>query len=131
MTQRQRSQPATLTLMKPAPLIERTRDAIVNRDPEAFVSLLAEDVRWGDDGHPRSCRNRSDVRRMFAQALTQGTDAELVDLVEAPRGMLATLRIFRTGESEEVVFHAYLVTDGLIGEVRRFEDHESAISTLS
>ena len=54
-------------------LAERVRAALCDRDLQAFGALLSDEVRWGSDGHPRACRNRTDVLATFSRLMNEGS----------------------------------------------------------
>ena len=114
----------------PASLTNQLREALASRDLEAFGALLSDDVRWGDDSHPRGCRNRSEVLKTFARALSTGVDGTVSELESGTQGILCRFDVTRPGDdprSDDVdVFHVYLVSDGQIVQILRFFDRESA-----
>lgn len=115
-------------------LLERVRTAITTRDLVAFGSLLADDVRWGDDDHPRACRNRAQVLATFSRILGEGAEAEIVEITEGPRGVLCALEVHWPEAAERPgdrrLFHTYLQRDGRISEIRRYDDRASAAEAV-
>ncbi len=111
-------------------LVEQVRRAIASRDVDAFAGLLSEDVRWGSDDHPRRCRSRSDVRAMLARGLAEGAEARMADLSVGANGILCALTLsWPTPDvhpGDRRLFHVYLVRDGQIVEIRRYDDAASA-----
>ena len=107
----------------------RLRIAIETRDLDTFGALLADDVRWGDDTHPRRCRSRADVVATMARGLGQGGAAQLVELTAGADGVLCGLDVQWPDQagrpSARRLYHAYIVRGGLIGEIRPF-DHRNA-----
>src|SRR5439155_1135872 len=75
------------------PIAERIRSAFVAHDLAAFGMLLAEDVRWGDDDHPRKCRSRPDVLATFSTLMAQGVDAEVTEVTAGSAGVMCCLRV--------------------------------------
>jgi ketosteroid isomerase-like protein len=114
----------------PAPFTDQLRDALASRDLEAFGALLSDDVRWGDDSHPRGCRNRSEVLKTFARALSAGVDGTVSELESGPQGILCRFDVTRPEgdlRADDLdVFHVYLVSNGQIVQILRFFDRESA-----
>lgn len=111
-------------------LANQIRQAFRTHDIAAFGALLSDDVRWGDDDHPRRCRNRSDVLSTFDRLLSSGVDGTITEMVTGAAGILCRLSVTwpennsRLGERD--LYHVYLVTDGRISEIRRYDDRRSA-----
>ena len=105
------------------------REAYSTRNLDALAPRLAEDVTWGDPGHPRGCRNRSDVLATFSRLMADGVDGEITELTQGTTGLLCGLAAHwpdGTGKPERNVFHVYRVQDGLITRIDRFDERESA-----
>ncbi|HEY1990604.1 MAG TPA: nuclear transport factor 2 family protein [Acidimicrobiales bacterium] len=110
-------------------IADQIRQAYSTRNLDALGPLLAEDVTWGDPGHPRSCRNRSDVLATFSRLMADGVDGEVTELSQGATGLLCGLAAHwpdGAGEPERNVFHVYRVQDGLITRIDRFDDRDSA-----
>ena len=111
----------------------RVRTAFTARDLEAFGALLSDDVRWGDDKHPKRCRSRSDVLATFRRLMDEGAEADITELVTGTNGLLCGLAVRWPSSGNELrektLFHVYLVTDGHIVEIQPYEDRESAAAT--
>ena len=111
-------------------LEEQIRDAFVNHDLSAFESLLADNVRWGDDDNPRRCRGPSEVMANFSRMMSAGVDADITELSSGTRGILCGLRVRwpegmeRRGDVD--LYQVYRIVDGRITEIQRFNDIESA-----
>jgi len=101
-----------------------------SRAPERLAPLLAEDVRWGDDDHPRRCRGRHDVLRTLTTGAAAGAEAELHSLDVGEAGVLCELTVRwppGSGRPEAVrLFHVFVLRGGLIAEIRRYDDRASA-----
>lgn len=122
----------------PAGLEPGLRRAYAERDLSALEGLLAADVRWGDDEHPRRCRSRSDVLATFARMLSAGVDADLTEVVAGTQGILCGLRVrWPQGGgpdggpeggpgSGRMRFQVHLVRAGRIAEICAFDDRDSA-----
>jgi hypothetical protein len=88
-------------------------------------------VTWGDVGHPRGCRNRSDVLATFGQLLNTGVDGRITELKTGTAGILCGLTVEwpegdpRAADSSSL-FQVYMVWDGQIYQIRRFDDREFA-----
>lgn len=115
-------------------LADRIRAAYDGASLEAFGRLLAEDARWGDDDHPNRCRGRADVLSTFEGWLGSGVTAEVLDTRSGPSGVLCRLHVNWTDPADRprgVEFvHVFLVHDGLITEIRRYDDMPSAAAAI-
>ncbi len=110
-------------------IADSLRRALASRDWDALAPLLAEDVRWGDGDDPRSCRNRGDVLALMAARLAEGADAEIGELVEGSAGVLCRLDVRwpeSSGRRARTLYHVYRVEDGLVREIRPFDDRDEA-----
>jgi len=111
-------------------LAERLRHAYEERDLDQLAPLLAEDVTWGDVTHPRGCRNKAEVLATFAAVMSGGVEGEVTELSVGAHGLLCALAL-RWPEGHEradrlVLFHVYLLRDGLIGEIVPFDERGPA-----
>jgi SnoaL-like domain len=110
---------------------ERIRAAFVAHDVDAFGALLRDDVHWGDDSHPRRCRNRGEVLAIFNHGLANGLDATITELATGSRGVLCGLSMTTLTPVKGVkgeFFHVYLVDDDqAIYAILRFDDRRSAM----
>jgi len=114
----------TQTVGSDLPLAEKVRQALTAHDLDAFGALLSDDVTWGDVGHPRGCRNRSDVLATFGQLLNKGVDGRITELKTGTTGILCGLGVaWPEGdprETETSLFH------DRIYQIRRYDERESA-----
>lgn len=112
------------------PIAEGLRRAYETRDLSLLAALLADDVRWGDVNHPRGCRTRGDVLATFGALMADGVDGEIAELVEGDNGLLCRLEVHwpdpTARPDDRELFHKYLVRDGLIAEIQRYDDRPSA-----
>lgn len=102
------------------------RAAMAAGDPEVLRRVLSPDVRWGDDGHPRSCRGPDEVVATMRRALDLGVAARLGEVVAGPRAVLAELVVEFPGQDPLVRYQVYDVADGLVTEIRGFDDAADA-----
>ena len=111
-------------------LAARVRVAFVERDLDAFGALLSDDVRWGDDNHPRRCRSRSDVVATFQRVIAEGAEADIAELSAGTKGILCGISVQLLGtegnSQERMLFHVYVVRDNEIIEIERFDERDSA-----
>jgi ketosteroid isomerase-like protein len=120
----------SVTSALPASLVDQVRDALASRDLEAFGALLTDDVRWGDENHPRGCKNRAEVLKTFSRGLSEGLDGTVSELESGRNGILCRLAVTWPEDhprADDVdIFHVYLVRDGHIFQILRFFDRDSA-----
>jgi hypothetical protein len=114
-----------------AAVAERIRTAYSAADLDGFGQLLASDVRWGDDYHPNRCRSRQDVLSTFQRWIGGGVAAEVLGVDSGPHGVMARLHINWTDPDDKPrgteIFHVFMTgTDGLVTEIRRYDDARSA-----
>lgn len=111
------------------------RAAYEQRDLAVLRPLLADDVRWGSDDHPNRCRRPEDVLRTFTRGLNAGATADVIDVGTGPAGVAVRLRVHWPDVQDrargEEFFHVFLLRDGLIAEIRRYDDRESAQAALA
>lgn len=114
-------------------LAEKIRQAFEAHDLDAFGALLRDDVHWGDDDHPRRCRNRGEVLAVFRHGLANGLDATITELETGTRGVLCGLSLTTLTPVKGVpanFFHVYLVDDEeRIAAILRFDDRDSAATS--
>jgi hypothetical protein len=117
-----------------AELAEKITAAYSTVDLAGFGALLADDVRWGDDGYPRACRNREDVMRTFGEFASSGVRADVVEVHTGPRGVACRLHVNWPERSDRGrgvdFFHVFMLRQGLVGEIRRYDDADSARAAI-
>jgi hypothetical protein len=108
--------------------------AFATHDVAAFGALLADDVRWGDDDHPRKCRGRSDVLATFARLIAGGVDADVTETLTGRDGVMCCLRVRWPDPNDRrrgtVLYHVYLLRDGRVSEIQRYDDRPSAVAAI-
>ena len=114
----------------PADLADRVRAALESADLTAIGDLLSPDVRWGPPGDPHPpCRNRRQVLEWYSRGREAGTRARVLEVgVRGDAllvGMMVTRRPDQPAEGSER-WQVLRVADGLITDIRGFEDRESA-----
>ncbi|HEX3460305.1 MAG TPA: nuclear transport factor 2 family protein [Acidimicrobiales bacterium] len=106
------------------------RLAYETRNLDALAPLLADDVTWGDPGHPRGCRNRSDVLATYARLMDAGVGGQITELSQGSNGLLCGLTVEwpegHQRSDDRTPFHVYRIQDGLITRIDRYDDRESA-----
>jgi ketosteroid isomerase-like protein len=119
-----------VTSARPASLVDQVRSALTSRDLDAFGALLTDDVRWGDENHPRGCKNRAEVLKTFARGMSEGMNGTVRELESGSNGILCRLSMsWPEGHprADDVdIVHVYLVRDGHIFQILRFFDRDSA-----
>jgi hypothetical protein len=117
-----------------AELADRLRAAYTRADLVALGELLAPDVRWGDDDHPNRCRSREDVLKTFAAWTNAGVTAEIDQFEAGPLGVMCRVNVLWADPEDRArdvsFFHVFMATDGLITEIRRFNDAGSARAAI-
>ncbi len=113
-----------------AELAERIGSAFAEADVDRFGALLAPDVRWGSDDHPRACRSRAEVLETFRRLLGEGAQGAVTELAAGTEGVLCGLTVRWPGQpdqpAERTLFHVYLARDGRIVQIRPYDDREAA-----
>jgi hypothetical protein len=79
----------------PTSFADQVRAPFASRDLKAFGASLSDDVQWGDEKHPRGCRNRSEVLATFANALSAGLDGTVSELESGAKGILWRFSVTR------------------------------------
>ena len=108
-----------------APVIARLRSAFETRDLNTLAPLLADDVRWGDDGHPRTCRNAQQVLSTFARAMDEA-EATITEMVEGTHGILCGLDVHWGDGRQRELFQVFLLRNERVAEIRGYDDRHSA-----
>jgi|SRR3954447_9719150 len=112
----------------------QVRAAYEHADLDGFSGLLAEDVRWGEN-HPNECRNRDDVLRTFAGWVCAGVTASVTELATGPQGIAVKLQVAWVDPNDrdrgQSFWHVLTVREGLITEIRRYNDAKSARKAIN
>jgi len=110
------------------------RHALETRDLDQLGTLLADDVRWGDDDAPNRCRSRRDVLETFQRLVATGVTGEIAEVETGPAGVLCRL-VVRWPESaperRPEVVHLYRLQDGHIVEIEPHPDLDHGRTALS
>ena len=113
-------------------LVEQIRQAYAAPHVEQIGALLADDVHWGEEGTVDQCRNRADVLAVFARGLSEGVEADLIEVDNGKDGVLCGLDLRWPAEANRprrIVFHVYRVEAGRIVEIKAFDDRASAMAS--
>jgi ketosteroid isomerase-like protein len=119
----------------PDALADRIRAAYQSADLAGLSDLLAPDVRWGDDDHPNRCRSRDDVLRTFSGWLGKGVSADVLNTDTGSFGVAFRLHVNWTDPTDRArgfqSFHVFMLRDGQITEIRRYNDSRSARKAIT
>jgi hypothetical protein len=110
------------------------QSAFATRDLDLLGRLLAPDARWGDDDNPNRCRTRADVVATFARLLGEGVEGSVTETITGPGGVAVRLHVVwpNPGDGRGMNFwQAYVVADGLVTEIQRYDDRRSATAAIS
>ncbi|MBV8949934.1 MAG: hypothetical protein JOZ99_03595 [Actinobacteria bacterium] len=81
------------------------------------------------------CRSRADVLATFDRVLGEGAQGAVEATSTGRNGVLCRLLVewpnADLGTRSERFWHAYLVTDGRIAEIRRYDDEAAAMAAIS
>jgi SnoaL-like protein len=102
------------------------RAALATRDPEPMRRYLSPGVRWGDEGHPRTCHGPDEVIETMRDALNGDLTATIDGVEFGSRGVMAHVTVRRPGEAPFDLYQVYESDAGLIVEIRAHFDEASA-----
>ncbi len=115
-------------------LAGQVQAALQTADLGAYKDLLDPDVTWGapDDPVP-SCRNRDQVLAWYRQGRAKGVRADVIEtLVQGDKIlvglMVANQEAADAGSSPR--WQVLSVRDGLVTDIRGFEDRSSALDRM-
>jgi ketosteroid isomerase-like protein len=113
---------------------ERIRLAYENADLTGFSELLADDVTWGED-HPNECHNRADVLNTFTGWVGAGVTAKITETATGPSGIAVKLHVAWADPNDKPrgvqFWHVLSMRDGLITEIRRYNDARGARKAIA
>jgi ketosteroid isomerase-like protein len=119
-------------------LLDRVRDALASQDLDAFTALLAPDVTWGAPGDPNPpCRNRRQVVQWYQRAYDRGVRATVTAVIAVgDSSMLVGLAVTGDPADDDAGgpagrWQVLAITDGLVSDIRGFEDRPSALAHAS
>lgn len=120
------------TVMPDDALLDRLRSVFDSRDVNAFTELLAPDVTWGAPGDPNPpCRNRRQVVQWYQHGFDGGVRASVRHLTWVGDRVLVGLAVTDGNAAAEPASEAnrwqvLAIKDGLVSDIRGFEDRASA-----
>lgn len=110
----------------------KIRMAFMTRDWQLIKSLLADDVHWGDNSSANKCRSSREVIDRFRTAISNGIEAEIVEVIPVPAGILCQFRVLNFGSPQtrepRELYHLYRLSQGRIFQICPFDDREQAIN---
>ena len=114
-------------------LATQLRAAFNARDIDTLAGLLAEDARWGEDPDgPTTCRNRAEIIANFKRLLDEGARASITETTTGPRGVACLLDVeWPDPRGRSSFYQVYVVTDGLVTEIRGYDDQDFALAAIS
>lgn len=114
--------------------LDLLRDALESQGVDGFSALLAPDVTWGAPGDPNpTCRNRREVVQWYQRGFGRGVRASVFEILPVGDGVLVGLVVTGSSAGRGVARHVerwqvLAITDGLVSDIRGFEDRLSALS---
>jgi len=112
----------------------QVQSALQSAGLSAYKELLDPNVTWGapDDSIP-ACRNRDQVLTWYRQGRAKGVRADVIETLVQGDRILVALMVGNevaadTGGSPR--WQVLTVKDGLVTDIRGFEDRASAISRM-
>jgi ketosteroid isomerase-like protein len=118
-------------------LLASIRAAWESGDLDAITSLLAPDVTWGAPGDPKpACQSREQVLSWYQRSVSDGVRGSVMDVCRVGENVLVGLLVTGPenaagdgGQSER--WQVLTIRDGLIGDIRGYEDRESAVAAAT
>jgi ketosteroid isomerase-like protein len=118
-------------------LLASIRAAWEAADLDAVTALLAPDVTWGAPGDPKPpCRNRDQVRAWYERSFNRGVRGSVVNVSWVGENVLVGLLVTDPenadtygGQVER--WQVLAIRDGLIADIRGYEDRGSAVAAAT
>lgn len=102
-------------------------------DLKLLDGLLADEVRWRDEGRPGKIRTRADVLVLFARLFAEGMNADVVELGVGVHGVLLGIRVKwpKGGDRlpDRLIYHVYIVEHDRVIEIRQHKDRQWAAAS--
>lgn len=115
-------------------LLDRLRTALESQDVNRFAELFAPDVTWGAPGDPSPpCCNSNQVIQWYQRGFDDGVRATVREVTPIGDRVLVGLSVTGNpiaGDADGAVerWEVLAITDGLVSDIRGFEDRESAVA---
>jgi len=122
------STPDVATLDRVARLLT---EALETADAERFGSLLHPDVRWG--GGPAGCHSRAQVVEWYQVLHAKGLRTRVIESAVRGYQVVLGLQVHRPAAVSRpapppLVYQGFTVVDGLVVEIRGYEDRAAALA---
>ncbi len=114
--------------------LDRLRTALESQNVNRLAELLAPDVTWGAPGDPNPpCRNSDQVIRWYQDGFDNGVRTTVREVTPLGDNVLVGLSVTgnpAAGDADGAVdrWEVLAITDGLVSDIRGFEDRESAVA---
>jgi anti-anti-sigma factor len=112
----------------------RIAEAFSTADVGLLGGVLAENAIFGRDDSDSTYGGRSEILAAFGEVRKRGVNADIVEMNIGRCGVACQLEVERladdVGAQRYSVYNVYFVDDGLITEIQRFEERESALSAI-
>jgi ketosteroid isomerase-like protein len=118
-------------------LLASIRAAWESSDLDAVTVLLAPDVTWGAPGDPKpTCQNREQVLAWYQRSFGRGVRGSVVDVCWVGEKVVVGLLV--TGNEDAEAYGGQVerwqvlaIRDGLIADIRGYEDRGSAVAAAN
>ncbi|MGD0880559.1 MAG: nuclear transport factor 2 family protein [Acidimicrobiales bacterium] len=113
------------------------RTALQSADLDGYRELLDPDVTWGaPDDHNSGCRNRDQVLTWYRRGRAKGIRADVTEAGVYGDKILVGLDVVDDRSSSETRdatqrWQVLTIRNGLVADIRGFEDRATAVSRLS
>ena len=113
-------------------LAARVKEALEADDLTAYSDLLDPHATWGaPDDEVWGCHSRKEILAWYGQARDAGVRASVTEVVEGTDKLLVGLRVWGRDDADESGdalerWQVLTIRDGLVSDIRGFEDRETA-----
>jgi hypothetical protein len=115
-------------------IAERVREALQTADLSAIADVLDPAVRWGaPDNMEGGCQNRKQVLDWYRRGRDRGARAAVTEVAARGDKIFVGLKVTGAPAAEELGGEAQrwqvlTVVDGLVVDIRGFDDRNEAVS---
>ena len=103
-------------------------EAAMRGDLSAIVALLAQDVKWHGGDPASGCQNRDEALQFVREAIDNGIEPELVDVIDAGDQVVVVLQ---PAGADEPRANLTTFRDGKVVEMVAFESPAEALAAAS